>query len=178
MPLYKRMLLIARHAYDICQNTLSDKDIGFRRYLHLYKQDVKSPYSEVFSNIIGTKEYPLCIRLFMASSKNFRKKRHLQYLGTRSELFNVYTTMPLSRFIWVCELYTIDSYPDKVIGEIIIDATAAPHEKLNSLLMVNYPGYYYFKNSITYGDGYPSITFYHNNNWMPFRPYKENLSDR
>ncbi len=179
VPLYKRMLLTARHAYDICTNILSDKDIGFSRYFCLYELHDKPAYTKFFSKAVGTiEENPLCIRLFMASSKNFRKNRHLQYLGTNSELFNVYTTMPLSRFIWVCELYTIDSYPDKVIGEIIIDATASPHEKFTSLLMINYPGYYYFKNSTVHGDDSSVImTFCYNKNWMPFEPYKENLSN-
>lgn len=177
VPLYKRMLLTAVHAYSIIRDALSDKKHGFNRYFSKYLIEDKLTAEKYFSENVGTKPFPLCIRLFMASSKNFRRARHLYYLDKDSELFRVYTQMPLSRFIWVCELYTINSYPDYAIGELIIDATSSSHEKFNSLLMINYPGYYYVRDSIIHKE-YPTdvMNFCHNINWIPFKPYEGNLS--
>lgn len=46
---------------------------------------------------------------------------------------------PFPKFVWVCEIYLKSDYPDLCIGEVIIDATAAPNVKLGSVIILHYP---------------------------------------
>jgi hypothetical protein len=50
----------------------------------------------------------------------------------------VYRDLPLPHFIWVCEVSNRTIYPDKVLGEVIWDATRNPHEP-KGFLAVHYP---------------------------------------
>lgn len=89
---------------------------------------------------LGTKEEPLVIRLFMASSRTFRKKRDTQFNVDNKEIQDYYNMTVFPKFVWVCEISSKALYENqKVLGEIIIDATSSPDAKMDSIIIVNYP---------------------------------------
>ena len=48
--------------------------------------------------------------------------------------------LPLPHFVWVCELYSLQSFANhEIIGEIVLDGTAAPNTTNDSLLLLHYP---------------------------------------
>lgn len=125
VPLYKRMFLEAEDAYDICTTVLCSKIIGIRR----------------FCPELGLKDNPAIIRLFMASSRNFKHKRISGFRKTNEEVRAHYIETLFPRFVWVCEIYSKESYcEEKVIGEIVVDATASPYDN-DKILIAHYPYY-------------------------------------
>lgn len=124
VPLYKRMFLEAADAYDICTSVLADGEFGIQRHV----QD------------IGTLEKPVIIRLFMASSRGLKKYRINSFSDVNHEIRERYINTPFPRFVWVCEAYLKEDYPECCIGEVIIDATSAPNVEMGSVILVHYPG--------------------------------------
>lgn len=123
VPLYKRMFLEAEDAYDVCTTALCSKIIGIRK----------------FSPQLGSKDNPVIIRLFMASSRNFKRKRISGFGKANEEVRAHYIETLFPRFIWVCEIYDKESYCEKkAIGEIVVDATASPYDN-NKILVTHYP---------------------------------------
>jgi hypothetical protein len=125
VPLYKRMFLEAEDAYDVCTTTLCSKLMGIRR----------------FRPQLGSIKDPVVIRLFMASSRNFKYKRISGFGKLNQEVRARYINTLFPRFIWVCEIYSRESYLEhKAIGEIIVDATASPYDD-DKILIIHYPHY-------------------------------------
>lgn len=125
VPLYKRMFLEAADAYDICTSVLADGEMGIK------------------SKELGTMDNPVIIRLFMASARGFKNSRINNYTDRNKEIRERYINTPFPRFIWVCELYEMPDYPNYCCGEIIVDATAAPNAKLESIILIQYPNLVY-----------------------------------
>lgn len=123
VPLYKRMFLEASDAYDICTSVLADSELGIQK---------KIPE-------VGTIENPMVIRLFMASARGFKKYRINSFGEKNAEIKERYVNTPFPRFIWVCEVYLKEDYPNSCIAEIIIDATAAPNVRMGSVILLHYP---------------------------------------
>lgn len=123
VPLYKRMFLEAAHAYDICTSILANRELGIQRHVPE----------------IGTIDNPMVIRLFMASSRGFKKYRINSFSSTNNDIKERYINTPFPRFVWVCEVYATKDYPDSCIGEIVIDATAAPNVRMGSVILLHYP---------------------------------------
>lgn len=123
VPLYKRMFLEAADAYDICTSVLADSELGIQ------KQEPG----------IGTIENPMVIRLFMASARGFKNYRINSFSDANTDIKERYINTPFPRFVWVCEVYLKVEYPNLCIGEVIIDATAAPNVKMGSVIMLHYP---------------------------------------
>ena len=139
VPLYKRMYLEASDAYEICMNILASKDLGINTFAqnNIAFTSLKNRYFDVEN--IGSKDNPLVIRLFMASSRSFRKHRDLQIVNDEVRYIYNYTTFP--KFIWVCEIATRQMYMSgKILGEIIIDATSSADAKTSSFIIIQYPG--------------------------------------
>lgn len=123
VPLYKRMFLEAEDAYDVCTTALCSNVIGIRR----------------FCPQLGLKDNPAIIRLFMASSRNFKHRRISGFGKTNEEVRARYIETLFPRFVWVCEIYSKESYCEKkVIGEIVVDATASPYDN-DKILIAHYP---------------------------------------
>lgn len=126
VPLYKRMFLEAQDAYDICTSALASSKAGIQR----------------ICPDLGQRDNPVIIRLFMCSSRNYKQRRVANFGSSNSEVRERYAKLPLPRFIWVCEIYNKKSYCEKkAIGEIVIDATASPHDGIKSVLLFHYPYY-------------------------------------
>lgn len=124
VPLYRRMFLEAQDAYDICTSVLASSELGIRN----------------FQPELGTKTNPVVIRLFMASSRGFKKNRIYGFTPVNKEVRERYINVLIPRFVWVCELYTVDGYQkNKAIGEIVLDATASPYDITRSILILHYP---------------------------------------
>lgn len=123
VPLYRRMFLEAADAYDICTSVLADSELGIQKIV-----------SE-----IGTIENPMVIRLFMASARGLKNYRINNFSERNTEIKERYVNTPFPRFVWVCEVYLKDDYPDSCIAEVIIDATAAPNVKMGSVILLHYP---------------------------------------
>ncbi len=82
----------------------------------------------------------MVVRLFLTSSRSYKNYRSVNF--AHKNLAKIYTHLPLPKFIWVAELSLKNFFlEDRVFGEIIIDATAARHAGINSLIAVHYPGY-------------------------------------
>jgi len=121
VPLYEKIYLTAEHI-----ETLFSRVTGDSKLFALRNQ---SP--SLYNNQI-------VYRIFLTSAKSYkafwRKYRFNQPLA------QLYLQIPMPRFIWVCELTTLDRYTrsnPKVLGEIIWDATASQNEVLPYIL--HYP---------------------------------------
>lgn len=122
VPLYKRMFLDAPNAYTIIRSLLHSKMFGIEEWA--------GGFLEKGENVV--------IRLFMASSRGYKDYR----MHTMKDPFvrQLYTLIPMPRFIWVCELYRIDDYENSLaFGEVVIDATSAPNRGHRSLILMHYP---------------------------------------
>ena len=132
VPLYKRMFMDAVDAETIFRDLLYDDNFGF------------SVYSE---NILDENE-KVIFRMFMASSKSLKNYRVANYNDI--ELKHYYASIPMPRFVWVCELYKEDEYfnsndEKKAFCEYIIDATSAPSRGPKSLILMRFPEYLAFR---------------------------------
>ena len=129
VPLYKRMYMDAESARNICIEVLKDRKISF-----------KNSVLNASGNTIGTKDSPVVMRLFLASSKTFLADR-IQNSSENFALQKVYRATYFPRFIWVCELYDTANYTDGfVLGEIILDATASITDNpFDSVISIYYP---------------------------------------
>jgi hypothetical protein len=67
-------------------------------------------------------------------------------------LQDYYLQLPMSKFIWVCELSLAGLYPDrKIVGEIIFDATAS-HKDRFAFLAIHYPYFILFNDRNALGN--------------------------
>lgn len=126
VPLYKRMFLDASDATAIVRSVLHHEQFGIDRWADKFLEHNED----------------VIMRLFMASSKNFKKFRSatLENFYARE----TYAIIPMPRFVWVCELYRMDDYEEKKLkafGEIVIDATSTlgMAHSVRSLILMHYP---------------------------------------
>lgn len=127
VPLYKRIFLEATDAYSIAISIITDDKL---------KIDINS--INFANHIYSEDKNPIILRLFLTTSRHYKKFKSInspnQFMG------NVYTRLPMPKFIWVAELSLKSLYEEsKVFGEIIIDATASRSSCLNSLVLLHYP---------------------------------------
>lgn len=140
VPLYKRMILEAADAYDICMSVIASPKFGIKSFSQEWDSETKKQLLGSIDHELGTKEEPLVIRLFMASSRTFRKKRDTQFNVDNKEIQDYYNMTVFPKFVWVCEISSKALYENQqVLGEIIIDATSSPDAKMDSIIIVNYP---------------------------------------
>lgn len=129
VPLYKRMFLDAPNAFATIRSLLHSKEFGINKWAGNFLQKGE--------NVI--------IRMFMASSRSYKKFRMNTVKGTFIK--QLYTLIPMPRFVWVCELYRMDDYDDlQAFGEVVIDATSAPNRGHRSLILMHYPRVIAYRN--------------------------------
>lgn len=122
VPLYKRMFLDAPNAYTIIRSLLHSEMFGIEEW--------SGDFLKKGENVI--------IRLFMASSRSYKDYR----MHTMKDPFvkQLYTLIPMPRFVWVCELYRENEYDDLLaFGEVVVDATSTPSRGHRSLILMHYP---------------------------------------
>lgn len=169
-PLYKRMYLDAPDAEQFMYSVLFDEPLGIGAWAGDFLE----------------KNEPVVMRLFMASSRSLKEFRSetLKSLGMKQ----IYASIPMPRFVWVCELYRVSDYlkvekcgPDEPIyafAEIIADATSVPTEKnpIGGLIAMHYPGKlgYRFPEDGASGEGFKEMGI--NEEDGLFRGYGKNLT--
>lgn len=175
VPLYKRMIMEAADAYDICLSILSSSQFGIKNFLK--KCDAYSALKEVepYVDQAGTRDEPFVVRLFMASSRTFRRHRDEQFGNGNCEVRDLYNMTVFPKFVWCCELTTRAFYQkDQILGEIIIDATSAADAKTDSFIIIHYPNAVCHRRPedfIEEGDA----EFEHVREWRPFEAFHGNL---
>ncbi|MCB2264023.1 MAG: hypothetical protein LGR52_13980 [Candidatus Thiosymbion ectosymbiont of Robbea hypermnestra] len=121
VPLYEKIYLAAEDAFSMVETILSNEEIGL--------STLRPP---------GLLPDDLVIRLFLISSRSWKRNRRRSRMPN-DDLGLLYSTLPMPKFIWVAELSTRALYPDgKVLGEIVIDATANLHDRF-AFLSIHYP---------------------------------------
>lgn len=156
VPLYKRMFLDAPNAFVTIRSLLHSKEFGINEWTNDFLKQGE--------NVI--------IRMLMASSRSYKKYR----MNTLKDIFvkQLYTLIPMPRFIWVCELYRIDDY-DKLLafGEVVIDATSAPNRGHRSLILMHYPKMIAYRNPDQTEVGFDEMAELMKDDLFP--GYRENL---
>ncbi len=179
VPLYKRVFLEVDGATEVFATLLTSR-MGFRAVMeHLEATD--------WLNVGSQEENPLIVRIFLASSRTFLYER-IRMLGQMDQEImderytEVYQNLYCPRFVWVCELYTKDTFQEndpRAIGEIVVDATARRTGSmggLDSVVLIHYPNY------ITYRDPNANWVVLEDNKqqfpiWSPFAQFRGNLRD-
>lgn len=179
VPLYKRVFLEVDGAVEIFATFLTSRK-GFQAVM---ERNGQRDWLEVGK----TKDTPLIVRVFLASSRTFLSHR-MQALNKMSsqtmgkECSNVYQNLFCPRFVWVCELYTKETFVDnspKAIGEIVVDATARRTGGLggiDGIVLVHYPHYITYRGpdscleELEYNERQLEV-------WSPFEQFRGNLRD-
>lgn len=69
------------------------------------------------------------------------KARDEQFQERNHEVRDLYNMTIFPKFVWVCELATGALHAEGlVMGEIIIDATSSADRKMDSFIIIHYPG--------------------------------------
>lgn len=177
VPLYKRMILEAADAYDICMSVISNTKFGITSFMENWGEKTKEKIFYNHEKKLGTKDEPLVIRLYMASSRTFRYKRDIQFGENNKELQDYYNQTVFPKFIWVCEISNKKMYErGKILGEIIIDATSAADAKVDSIIIVNYPNAICCRMPEDYLKANEAV-FKEVIEWNPFDIFRGNLTE-
>ena len=131
VPLYKRMFLEAADAYDIALMILESDTWGVFKWAKEY--------------LNGEKD--IILRLFLASSRSFKKARFEEFVKNSIELQAYYAKVRMPQFVWICEMYTIEGYDKhKAFGEMVLDGTSASKKGIRNIILLNYPIGLYARN--------------------------------
>lgn len=144
VPLHKHMYMDAKGAFDIVKITLDDSNFG----LHTF----------------GEK---WITRLLLTNSSSFKRSLY-EDSKIDDKLRYSLQRFHLPKFIWICEIYTVESYKNNICeGLMILDTTG--NISLNSVL------FYIVKKNVMFSDGLAWIE----KNELPFsfqkEVYKNNL---
>lgn len=143
VPLDKDMRMMAVDARDIFYNFLSSY-LGLTRYLsNIGEFDFSLPNIKLNKECIPgkTADNPLLVRIFLAPSHKLKTRRAIEFKNEDIiDAAHFYSEMPMPKFVWVCELFTINSLKEgKCIGEIVLDATSTMRDAERSIILVHYP---------------------------------------
>jgi hypothetical protein len=117
VPLYKRVFIDACIAESTFYKILGNNLMGL--------------------SLSGISEKNLVIRIFLTTSRNYKASR---FKSLRDGSYRFIEHLPMPKLVWVCEIFTFESYfRKKAIGEIIVDSTAHKRGGLLSILLIRYP---------------------------------------
>ena len=125
VPLYKRIFLEANAAKRIFDKVL---EVLFGKLTFVYQH---------WESLAENKSEPIVERMFLASSRKYKAFRIRTANNKTESAF--YLGLPFPKFIWVMELTTSSYYESedkKVLGEIILDATASKYSNIDSIIAV------------------------------------------
>ncbi len=123
VPLYKRIFLEANDALTVFDCLLEKISSLIERQVNV----LELSYDE--------KTNPLIKRIFLTSSRKYKKMRVTKAASKQTKKF--YSDILMPKFIWICEIATYEKYQQKkVFGEIILDATAARYDHINSTILI------------------------------------------
>jgi len=118
-PLPEKVFLAAEHEQKLVDRLLNDKIFGLA---------TNSP------QLVSTQ---IIARSFLTSGRSFKKAIGSRGMGN-PRVAEIYRAIPLPRFIWVTELAKADDFPNKILGEVIWDATRNEHE-VDGWIALHYP---------------------------------------
>ena len=123
-PLYKRILLDAFEAEKIFYELMKNKYFGL--------------------NNLENIDDKVVIRIFLSTARNYKAGRFESVNNSVAK--ELYLNIPLPKFVWVCEISTLSEYKNnKIIGEIVLDATSSKYDKLESTILIRYQQKFGFK---------------------------------
>lgn len=123
VPLYKRIFLEANDATTIFELLLARNSSLIEWHISTFGLNYEK------------EKNPLVKRIFLTSSRKYKKVRVTDASSIETKKF--YSEILMPKFIWVCEIATYEKYQNKrVIGEIVLDATAARYDHINSTILV------------------------------------------
>ena len=138
VPLNRRMCLDAPDAESVFLAILNDEKIGL-------DSDWRKTHCLGEEDCLGEND-AVILRIFLASSHSLKKHR-VETLKNK-DFKEYYLSIPMPRFVWVCELYRVNDYlkPQgdviKAFGEIVLDTTSVPTDEnpSKSIIFIHYPG--------------------------------------
>ena len=117
VPLYKHILLEAVNARNVVNGVLEIT-------------------KKVLTSVLDKEDNPLILRFFLTSSRKFK---HYRCNSSNKNEMKLYSLIPYPKFLWIGEISTISKYKEeKVIGEIVIDATSSKNSKFESVISIRY----------------------------------------
>ena len=153
VPLSKEMAMEAENAIRCFKNLLGrlgvQNQVGYTAYVNNLLSVNDDNLSDLSKRILpagDSNENPLLMRVFLCASRSLKKHRYddLCSCGENAWL-TLYRQIHMPRFVWVCELYTLESIqtPSEplCVGEIVLDATTANSHvsDLSNVIIINYP---------------------------------------
>ena len=116
-------------------------------------------------------------RIYLTSSKSYKLERRTK--GLPFNLDKLYTQIPTPKFIWVCEISTIELYKENnIIGELIFDATANALDRF-AFLCIHYPDFLLLNNRDYFEDTPARFNSYKldTDKLIPYPLYVSNLKE-
>ena len=118
VPMYEKIYLSAEYIEDLVAEYLD-------------------PKAKFQPENFGVPLNDLATRIFLTSSRSYKRFRVDHPIPNGVDW--IYRQMPMPKFIWVAELSTNTLFSkNKIIGEILIDATASPRDPL-AFLSIHFP---------------------------------------
>jgi len=87
----------------------------------------------------------------------------------------IYRNLPLPHFIWVCEISHLTLYPERVLGEIIWDATRNAYEP-DGWIALHYPETLIVDRGAAL-NGPPELLNFTLKEWSTYPVYRSNLEE-
>lgn len=143
VPMGQEMAMDADAAISCFRSLLVDDVFGYSDYIHRLKgleEDEINLYEAGLE-----KNKPLMTRIFLCPSKRLKEQRIRSYEQNHDwKSLDLFQSVHLPRFIWVCELYTEKSFSKdepEYVGEIILDATTgtSSQDDISNVVWVKYP---------------------------------------
>lgn len=152
VPLSKEMAMEADDAIRCFKNLLGggkrNNNTDYIGYIKNVLMDQDPKETDQISVIAGDREdNPLILRVFLCAARSLKRFRYETMCGQGMDKWrDIYRSIHMPHFVWVCELYTLSSISRnngaRCIGEIVLDATTANshNDDLSNVVAINYPG--------------------------------------
>lgn len=145
VPLGREMMMDADTAILYFESLMKRPKYSY--ITHIHSCQLKNPTDRriLLAGDYNAGEKPLMARIFLCSSRRLKEQRIQNYksMGNYDVMLD-FQEVHLPHFVWVCELYSYESYTNKdpySIGEIILDATTgAAHDDDSAIVWIQYPG--------------------------------------
>lgn len=133
VPLYRHILLDAEAAVSIIETIYKNSVVLLEATLQQLDEEESSV------DQANSVDNPIVLRYYLTTSRGFVcfRNRDTEYL--EEKLF--YDTATFPKFIWVGEYSTLELYYNgKILGEIIIDATAPKYSGMGAVIAMRFGG--------------------------------------
>ena len=155
-PLSKDMSMDAEDAIRCFKNIIGSvvgNDLKTGPGYIAYFKHIKEKLNEDDFTLLAAGESennPLILRVFICAARSLKRHRVKTVSASvpksvREKCLITYQRVHMPRFIWVCELYSLNSIsidPPVCLGEIVLDATTVSSHKsdIENIILINYPG--------------------------------------